>query len=87
VRSPSSEGPRNESLCGPASARTAFTTLRCSEVDRYNRMASVGQAVSYYLGEMTILRDRHRAEAALGPRFNLRTFHDTCCSSTRPRCR
>ncbi len=45
-----------------------------TEVDRY--ISWPGQALSYYLGEMAILKARHKAEAALGPRFNIRAFHD-----------
>ena len=45
-----------------------------TEVDRY--ISWPGQALSYYLGEMAIEQARHKAEAALGPRFNLRAFHD-----------
>jgi uncharacterized protein (DUF885 family) len=46
-----------------------------TEVDRY--IAWPGQALSYYLGEMTIRKVRAKAEAALGPKFNIRAFHDT----------
>ena len=46
-----------------------------TEVDRY--IAWPGQALSYYLGEMAILRAREKAEKALGPKFNIRAFHDT----------
>jgi uncharacterized protein (DUF885 family) len=45
-----------------------------TEVDRY--IGWPGQALSYYLGEMTFWRDRERAEKALGPKFNIRAFHD-----------
>jgi uncharacterized protein (DUF885 family) len=46
-----------------------------TEVDRY--IAWPGQALSYYLGEMTIWKARHKAEQALGSKFNIRAFHDT----------
>jgi len=45
-----------------------------TEVDRY--IAWPGQALSYYLGELAILRAREKAEKALGPKFNIRAFHD-----------
>jgi len=46
-----------------------------TEVDRY--ISWPGQAVSYYLGEAAIWKGRHKAEAALGPKFNIRAFHDS----------
>ncbi len=46
-----------------------------TEVDRY--IAWPGQALSYYLGEIAIWEGRHKAEAALGSKFNIRAFHDT----------
>jgi uncharacterized protein (DUF885 family) len=45
-----------------------------TEVDRY--IAWPGQALSYYLGEDDILKQRAKAEQRLGARFNLRAFHD-----------
>ena len=45
-----------------------------TEVDRY--ISWPGQALSYYLGELAIEKSRHKAEQALGTKFNLRAFHD-----------
>ena len=45
-----------------------------TEVDRY--ISWPGQALSYYLGETSILKLRAKAEKALGATFNLRAFHD-----------
>ncbi len=45
-----------------------------TEVDRY--IAWPAQALSYYLGEMAILKARAKAESELGDRFNIRAFHD-----------
>ncbi len=45
-----------------------------TEVDRY--ISWPGQALSYYLGELAILKARHKAETALGAKFNIRAFHD-----------
>jgi uncharacterized protein (DUF885 family) len=44
-----------------------------SEVERY--MAMPGQACAYKIGELKILELRERAQAALGPKFNLKDFH------------
>ena len=45
-----------------------------TEVDRY--IAWPAQALSYYLGEMAIVKARVQAEDALGAQFNIRAFHD-----------
>lgn len=49
-----------------------------TEVDRY--IGWPGQALSYYLGQMTIQRARAKAERALRAKFDVRAFHDTVLS-------
>ena len=49
-----------------------------TEVDRY--ISWPGQALSYYLGELAIVAARDKAEKALGPKFDIRAFHDTVLS-------
>jgi uncharacterized protein (DUF885 family) len=57
-------------------ANSATTEAQArSEIRRY--LVMPGQATSYKIGMLKIQELRRKAETALGPRFDLRGFHDT----------
>lgn len=56
-------------------ANTALPALDIeSEIDRY--IAWPGQALAYKVGQLEISRMRAESEQKLGPKFDLRSFHD-----------
>jgi len=49
-----------------------------AETDRY--ISGPGQACSYKLGQLKIRELRERSKQRLGPKFDLKTFHDEILS-------
>ncbi len=48
--------------------------MRCPQVERY--IAIPSQATAYKIGALTIQRLRRKAETELGPKFDIREFHE-----------
>jgi uncharacterized protein (DUF885 family) len=65
---------RQQAIQSMAAATGRSVNAVTSEVDRY--CASPGQACAYKTGHNEIVRLRAKAQAALGPRFDLRDFND-----------
>ena len=56
-------------------AKTGMTAAEVTrEIERY--VVWPGQATSYKVGQLAMLRMRDEAQKALGPRFDLRGFHE-----------
>ena len=65
---------RQQAIQSMAASTGRSVNAVTSEVDRY--CASPGQACAYKTGHNEIVRLRAKAQAALGPRFDLRDFND-----------
>jgi uncharacterized protein (DUF885 family) len=53
--------------------------IEASEIERY--VVNPGQACSYKIGQLEIFRLREKAKMALGPRFQLKEFHNVVLST------
>lgn len=64
-------------------ATTGFARPRCQrEVERY--CTQIGQACSYKIGHMAWVRNRQKAQAALGDKFSLPWFHEVLKEGVMP---
>ncbi len=64
-------------------ATTGFARARCQrEVERYCTL--IGQACSYKIGHTAWVRNRARAQAALGDKFTLQWFHEVLKDGVMP---
>ena len=64
-------------------ATTGITPTRIErEVNRY--CVSIGQACSYKIGHLAWLRARAKAQEILGPRFDVRDFHEILKEGAMP---
>ena len=64
-------------------ATTGFARARCQrEVERYCTL--IGQACSYKIGHTAWVKNRARAQAALGDKFNLQWFHEVLKDGVMP---
>jgi uncharacterized protein (DUF885 family) len=62
---------------------TGFAQPRSQrEVERY--CTQIGQACSYKIGHTAWVKNRAKAQAALGPRFNLKWFHEVLADGVMP---
>jgi len=65
---------RQESIDYLMANTTLTPNLAAAETDRY--IAVPGQATSYMMGALEIMRLRSKAEEALGDKFDIKEFHD-----------
>lgn len=65
---------REQSVAWMVDSGSGIRSMVEGEVNRY--CADPGQACAYMVGKLAIDRLRRKAEKALGPRFDIRQFHD-----------
>jgi uncharacterized protein (DUF885 family) len=64
---------RNQSIAYMLANSPMSKTDATAEVERY--IAIPGQALAYKIGQLTILKEKAKAQAALGDKFDPRAFH------------